>query len=77
MGIPLKGPRIHDPSTWATGAKTGSTVANLYEPGKVYYPVRNRSFRDWQARHHRGGDFIIFSDYKPIMLDKPITVYFE
>ncbi|WP_176039411.1 DUF6402 family protein [Burkholderia stabilis] len=56
---------------------SGSTVANLYEPGKVYYPVRNRSFRDWQARHHRGGDFIIFSDYRPIMLDKPITVYFE
>ncbi|WP_257128129.1 DUF6402 family protein [Burkholderia sp. MSMB1072] len=56
---------------------SGSTVANLYEPGKVYYPVRNRSFRDWQIRHHRGGDFIIFSDYRSIMLDKPITVYFE
>ncbi|WP_322023120.1 DUF6402 family protein [Burkholderia sp. BCC1977] len=55
----------------------GSTIANLYEPGKVYYPVRNRSFREWQARHHRGGDFIIFSDYRPIMLAKPITVYFE
>ncbi len=55
----------------------GSTIANLHEPGKVYYPVRNRSFREWQARHHRGGDFIIFSDYRPIMLAKPITVYFE
>ncbi|WP_175717071.1 DUF6402 family protein [Burkholderia anthina] len=56
---------------------SGSTVANLYEPGKVYYPVRNRSFREWQTRHHRGGDFIIFSDYMPILLAKPITVYFE
>lgn len=55
----------------------GSTIANLYEPGKIYYPVRNRSFREWQARYHRGGDFIIFSDYRPIMLAKPITVYFE
>ena len=55
----------------------GSTIANLHEPGKVYYPVRNRSFREWQTRHHRGGDFIIFSNYKSIMLAKPITVYFE
>ncbi|MDN7862026.1 DUF6402 family protein [Burkholderia multivorans] len=55
----------------------GSTIANLYEPGKVYYPVRNRSFREWQTRHRQGGDFIIFSDYRPIMLNKPITVYFE
>ncbi|HIE4839739.1 DUF6402 family protein [Burkholderia multivorans] len=55
----------------------GSTIANLYEPGKVYYPVRNRSFREWQATHRQGGDFIIFSDYRPIMLNKPITVHFE
>jgi len=55
----------------------GSTVANLYDPGMVYYPVRNRSFREWQARHQRGGDFIIFSDWKSMRLEKPITVYFE
>ncbi|WP_367304353.1 DUF6402 family protein [Burkholderia multivorans] len=55
----------------------GSTIANLYEPRKVYYPVRNRSFREWQATHRQGGDFIIFSDYRPIMLNKPITVHFE
>jgi len=54
----------------------GGTAANLYKPGKTYYPVRNRSFREWQAKYRRGGDFIIFSNYKPIMLAKPITVYF-
>ncbi|MCA8021987.1 DUF6402 family protein [Burkholderia metallica] len=28
--------------------------------GNVYYPVRNNSFREWQQRHRRGGDFVIF-----------------
>jgi hypothetical protein len=55
----------------------GGTADNLYKPGGTYYPVRNRSFREWQTKYRRGGDFIIFSDYKPIMLAKPITVYFE
>ncbi|WP_374193506.1 DUF6402 family protein [Trinickia mobilis] len=26
---------------------------------------------------HRGGDFIIYSDWKSIRLKKPIKVYFE
>ena len=55
----------------------GGTAANRYDPGKTYYPVRNRSFREWQTKYRRGVDFIIFSDYKPIMLARPITVYFE
>jgi hypothetical protein len=55
----------------------GNSAESLYQPGKVYYPVRNLSFRDWQLRHRRGGDFIIYSDWKSIRLEKPIRVYFE
>lgn len=56
---------------------TGDLAENLFRRGKVYYPVRNRSFRECQRKHHRGGDFIIYSDYKPFLLEKPITVYFS
>ncbi|WP_423393275.1 DUF6402 family protein [Burkholderia sp. LMG 21824] len=35
-------------------------VVDVRVVGNVYYPVRNNSFREWQQRHRRGGDFIIF-----------------
>ncbi|TKC92682.1 hypothetical protein FAZ69_00200 [Trinickia terrae] len=56
---------------------TGNVAENLHKKGKVYYPVRNRSFREWQLKHQRGGDFIIYSDWKTVRLEKPIKVYFE
>ncbi|WLE62762.1 hypothetical protein GIY62_20440 [Burkholderia plantarii] len=49
----------------------------LYDAGKIYYPIRNRDFRQWQRMHGRGGDFIIYSNYKPLYLKKPIFVHFE
>ncbi|WP_372439847.1 DUF6402 family protein [Burkholderia plantarii] len=39
--------------------------------------MRNRDFRQWQRMHGRGGDFVIYSNYKPLYLKKPIFVYFE
>ncbi|MGV2289830.1 DUF6402 family protein [Trinickia sp. YCB016] len=42
----------------------------------VYYPVRNSSFREWQRRHHRGGDFVAYSDYRFIKLHQPIEIRF-
>ncbi|WP_155626449.1 DUF6402 family protein [Burkholderia diffusa] len=42
----------------------------------IYYPVRNKSFREWQLRHRRGGDFIIFSDYRRVTLPHPIEIEF-
>ncbi|WP_269112397.1 DUF6402 family protein [Burkholderia diffusa] len=54
----------------------GELAENLFRSGKVYYPVRNRSFREWQLKHRRGGDFVVYSDWKPMRLDNPITVYF-
>lgn len=40
----------------------------------VYYPVRNRDFREWRTKKGRGGDFLIFSDRKLIKLETPIAV---
>ena len=40
----------------------------------IYYPVRNRSFRDWQVKHQQGGDFIVYSDVRWVTLDTPIRV---
>ncbi|MCX4174427.1 MULTISPECIES: DUF6402 family protein [Paraburkholderia] len=38
--------------------------------------VRNRSFRQWQLMHQRGGDFIVYSDYRVIGLNPPIELGF-
>ncbi|MGF6374059.1 hypothetical protein OKW40_006875 [Paraburkholderia sp. RAU6.4a] len=53
----------------------GPTQA-LSNPGKVYYPIRNRDFRQWQRKHNRGGDFIVYSDFNTIRLQRPIVVHF-
>lgn len=50
------------------------TRGNMYDKGNVFYPVRNKDFREWQQKHKQGGDFMIYSDRKSIMLDNPITV---
>ncbi|RQS22728.1 hypothetical protein DIE03_29000 [Burkholderia sp. Bp8992] len=43
----------------------------------IYYPIRNKSFREWQLRHQRGGDFVIFSDYRCVTLSHPIEIEFS
>ncbi|MCA3235589.1 MAG: hypothetical protein INH06_25345, partial [Cupriavidus sp.] len=35
-------------------------IKDRLDPESVYYPVRNRDFRAWQAEHNRGGDFLIY-----------------
>ncbi|MFC5610137.1 DUF6402 family protein [Variovorax soli] len=40
----------------------------------IYYPVRNRSFRDWQMKHRQGGDFIAYSNVRWVNLNTPIRV---
>ncbi|WP_419685582.1 DUF6402 family protein [Burkholderia theae] len=51
-------------------------IGDMRVPGNVYYPVRNSSFRQWQQRYRRGGDFVIFSDYRYIRLREPIQLRF-
>ena len=47
-------------------------AAVLYSPGKVF--VEDQHFRDWRARHGRGGDFVVFSDVKTKQLAKPLKI---
>lgn len=38
------------------------------------YPVSNKSFRDWRAKHVQGGDFIAYTKPKHLRLTKDILV---
>jgi hypothetical protein len=51
-------------------------VGNVCVRGNVHYPVRNSSFRQWQQIHQRGGDFIVYSDYRVITFNPPIELRF-
>ncbi|MCC8404137.1 DUF6402 family protein [Paraburkholderia sp. MMS20-SJTN17] len=50
-------------------------VGNAQVAGNVYYPVQNKDFRQWALKHQRGGDFIVYSDYRFVPLNPPMTVY--
>ncbi|MDN7874405.1 DUF6402 family protein [Burkholderia aenigmatica] len=43
----------------------------------VYWPVHNKTYRDWRSAHNRGGDFMVYSRPKLIKLDKPIMLKFD
>ncbi|OXI61689.1 hypothetical protein CFB81_34920 [Burkholderia sp. AU28863] len=40
----------------------------------VYWPVHNKTYREWRAAHNRGGDFMVYSRPKLVKLDKPIVL---
>jgi Family of unknown function (DUF6402) len=52
----------------------GDMPGDLFKKDAVFYPIRNKTFREWQLKHKRGGDFVICTDYKPIRLSTPIRV---
>jgi hypothetical protein len=41
--------------------------------GNVLYPVTNKHYRDC-ARHRRGGDFMIYTDRRMVVMNPPIKV---
>ncbi|WP_174954916.1 DUF6402 family protein [Burkholderia lata] len=43
----------------------------------VYWPVHNKTYRDWRSAHNRGGDFMVYSRPKLIKLIKPIILKFD
>jgi hypothetical protein len=49
-------------------------IKSKLRKSEVYYPVRNRDFRQWRDLKKRGGDFVIYSDLKRVKLAKPIVV---
>jgi hypothetical protein len=50
-------------------------VGDVHVRGNIYYPVKNSSFRQWAIKHKRGGDFVIYSDYRFVPISPPIMIY--
>jgi hypothetical protein len=51
------------------------TLGNPLVKGNVYYPVYNSDFRKWELKHHRGGDFVTYSDRVFVPVKPRITIY--
>lgn len=47
---------------------------SVYDKDSVLYPVTNKDYRDWRAKHNQGGDFMIYTDRLNVKLDSPIRV---
>ena len=47
---------------------------DVYAKDSVLYPVTNKDYRDWRARHKQGGDFMIYTDRRHVLLNPPIRV---
>jgi hypothetical protein len=43
----------------------------------VYFPIYNRTYNEWRAKHNRGGDFMIYSKPQYMKLKKPIEFSLE
>ncbi len=43
----------------------------------VYYPLRNKDYRDWQLKHKQGGDLILYSDRNKLRFSDPWVVEFD
>lgn len=55
-----------------------TVTRNAYISEKnVYYPIRNKDYRNWQLKHGQGGDFIIYSDRRSIPLAGPMVIEFN
>lgn len=71
--IPLDG--IAATSPYIPYVESSVTVGNPIIKGEVYYPIKNRDFREWQIKHKRGGDFIIYTDRRFVPVVPPIKIY--
>ena len=47
---------------------------SVHDKDSVLYPVTNKDYRDWRAKHNQGGDFMIYTDRVNVKLDSPIRV---
>lgn len=56
---------------------TNSSFFGLINPKHVYYPIRNRDFNAWRNKFNRGGDIVVYSEFKKVKLKKTITVTLE
>ncbi|KIP19798.1 hypothetical protein KY49_3280 [Burkholderia sp. MSHR3999] len=51
------------------------TMGDPSVKGNVYYPVHNSDFREWAIKHQRGGDFVVYSDYRFVPIYPPMKVW--
>ena len=49
-------------------------VGNKFAEADVYYPMRNRDYRQWRKAKKRGGDFLIMTEPKLLKLNQPIVL---
>ncbi|MGJ7581946.1 DUF6402 family protein [Variovorax sp. RHLX14] len=56
------------------GAPLADIKRSIYEKSAIMYPVSNRSFRDWRAKHNRGGDFLSYTDARKVRLPQELLV---
>lgn len=47
---------------------------DLKAKNAVLYPVTNADYRAWRHRHHRGGDFMIYTKPLSVRLPRPIKI---
>ncbi|MFP3564288.1 DUF6402 family protein [Paraburkholderia sp. SIMBA_030] len=71
--IPLDGVAAISP--YIPYVESPVTLGNPVIKGEVHYPIHNSDFRQWQIRHQRGGDFVVFTDRRFVPVVPPIKVY--
>jgi hypothetical protein len=56
---------------------TRKGIVRKFVEKDVYWPVYNKSYNEWRQKHHKGGDFFIYSKPKLYKLKKPIVIKLE
>lgn len=60
---------------WLPYVNHAIAVGDARDKGNIYYPIHNSSFRAWAKKHRRGGDFVVYSDYRFVPIYPPIKVW--
>jgi hypothetical protein len=50
------------------------TTGRVTVKSELYYPVRNKDFREWAIKHQRGGDFVVLTKPQYVPVYPPITI---
>ncbi|MDP9581003.1 UNVERIFIED_ORG: hypothetical protein J2791_000284 [Burkholderia contaminans] len=53
---------------------TRKSLFGKFKEPDVFYPVYNSDYSRWRAKHHRGGDFMIYSKPAYLKLKKPVEI---
>ncbi|MCA8033201.1 DUF6402 family protein [Burkholderia arboris] len=53
---------------------TRRSILGKFKTSDVYFPIHNADYSRWRERHHRGRDFMIYSNPVYLKLKKPIDL---